>query len=531
MNGTQPSATWSQLKWLALVIVAIGGMLQLTRILQVESKTGEVPFHSANDRSRWCTIAALAVNGTYEIDDVLQMRDPETNRRTWYSIDLVRHRASDGQQHFYSSKPPLLPTLYSWVYLGVRSVTQATLINDTFFVARFMLVIVNLLPLLAFWGLMVLWLGKRFDDPWSIVIFSLVTVLGTYLATFASTLNNHLPGAIAVGVSLWCLDRVLLKDDQRWRWFILAGVATSFGAANELPALGWVCAAGLVLMVANPARTLLGYVPALLPVALAFFYFNYAAHGTLSPAYAHRSAGELILEIPDAQVSQDREAIVTAMREGGIELSANTSLREARTSETWELLDEDSQVQYAVVQEGENRVQVREWGDWYDYPGSYWTSDRKQGVDRGEPDRGTYIFHCLIGHHGIFSLTPFWLVALAGCWVVFRDRTSLNPFADRQLLLMTVLVSTSIVVVGFYLARGVEDRNYGGVCSGFRWSFWLIPLWLWLAARGLEVTKSPFARRCVELLVVLSVFSASYPWANPWTSPWPMQLLEYCGWQ
>ena len=173
MNGTPTSNNWSQLKWLALLIVALGGVIQLARILQVQSSTGEVPFHSANDRSRWCTIAALAVNGTYEIDDVLEMRDPETNRRTWYSIDLVRHRGEDGQQHYYSSKPPLLPTIYSWVYMGVRSTTQATLINDTFFVAKFMLVIVNLLPLLAFWTLMVVWLGKHLDDPWSVVVLSL----------------------------------------------------------------------------------------------------------------------------------------------------------------------------------------------------------------------------------------------------------------------------------------------------------------------------------------------------------------------
>lgn len=530
MNDIPTSNNWSQLKWLALLIVALGGVIQLTRILQVQSATGEVPFHSANDRSRWCTIAALAVNGTYEIDDVLEIRDPETKRRTWYSIDLVRHRGKDGQQHFYSSKPPLLPTIYSWVYMGVRSTTQATLINDTFFVARFMLVIVNLLPLLAFWALMVIWLGKQLDDPWSVVVLSLAVVFGTYLATFASTLNNHLPGAIAVGISLWCIDRVALRDDQRWRWFILAGIATSFGAANELPALGWICAAGVVLLIVSPIKTLGGYLPALLPVGIAFFYFNFAAHGTLIPAYAHRSAGDLLVEIQDAEVTADRDLILKTMKDTGIEVSSDVQLREARTPSTWELFDNKSQMQFALVQDGESSsVEVREWGDWYDYQGSYWTSDRKQGVDKGEPDRAKYIFHCLIGHHGIFSLTPFWLVALLGCWAVVKNRTSSNPFADRQLLIMFVLVATSVVVIGFYLARGVEDRNYGGVCSGFRWSFWLIPLWLWLTTRGLQIAKSPIARRIIELLVVLSVFSASYAWANPWTSPWLMQLLDYNG--
>jgi dihydrodipicolinate synthase/N-acetylneuraminate lyase len=37
--------------------------MQLVRILNVQSSTGETPFLSANDRSRWCTILALTVNG------------------------------------------------------------------------------------------------------------------------------------------------------------------------------------------------------------------------------------------------------------------------------------------------------------------------------------------------------------------------------------------------------------------------------------------------------------------------------------
>ena len=529
MTDTQTSVEWKQLRWLAILIVALGGVTQLTRILQVESNTGEVPFHSANDRSRWCTIAALTVNGSYEIDDVLEIRDPETKRRTWYSIDLVRHRGADGKQHFYSSKPPLLPTMYSWVYRVVRVVTQSTLTSDTFFVARVMLVIVNLLPWLAFSALLVLWLGKQIENTWGVVVFSLVVAMGTYLSTFASTLNNHLPGAFAVGVSLWCLDRIVLKEDARWRWFVLCGLGTSFGAANELPALGWVVAAGCVLLFSNPSKTLLGYVPSLLPVAGAFFYFNFAAHGTLVPAYAHRSAGELLCTVNNATVEADRETVLSAMKESGIELSSDVNLRNARTADTWELIDNASQVQYALVALGED-IEVRKWGDWYDYPGSYWTSDRKQGVDKGEPDRGAYIFHCLIGHHGIFSLTPFWFVAIVGCWAIFQQRESINPFSDQKMMLMLVLVATSVVVLGFYFARGIEDRNYGGVCSGFRWSFWLIPLWCWLAAQGLRAVKKPVSKRVVELLVVLSVFSASYPWANPWTSPWPMQLLDYAGW-
>ena len=54
--------------YLTMAIVFLGIAAQVLRIVQVQSPSGETPFFSANDRSRWCTIAALAIDGTYEID-------------------------------------------------------------------------------------------------------------------------------------------------------------------------------------------------------------------------------------------------------------------------------------------------------------------------------------------------------------------------------------------------------------------------------------------------------------------------------
>ena len=62
--------------------------------------------------------------------------------------------------------------------------------------------------------------------------------------------------------------------------------------------------------------------------------------------------------------------------------------------------------------------------NWYDYTytrggkeyESYWRDPH--GIDRGEPSRGTYVLHATVGHHGIFSLTPIWLLSVWGlsCW-------------------------------------------------------------------------------------------------------------------
>jgi hypothetical protein len=92
--------------YLAVAIVFLGLTAQVVRIVQVRSPTGETPFHSANDKSRWCTIAALAIDGTYEIDKLLEIQEPPKNRRTWYTIDLVRHRGDDGELHYTAASRP-----------------------------------------------------------------------------------------------------------------------------------------------------------------------------------------------------------------------------------------------------------------------------------------------------------------------------------------------------------------------------------------------------------------------------------------
>jgi hypothetical protein len=525
--------------WLCRWLLLLGAVIQLSRILQVQSSTGEVPFFSANDRSRWCTIAALAVSGTYEIDSLIELRDPKTKRRTWYTIDLVRHRGADGKQHYYSSKPPLLPTLYTGIYLAIRAVTGQTLMGNPFFVAKVMLVLVNLLPLVAWWWLMIRWFEREQLNNWALVVATLFTVAGTFLTTFVTTLNNHLPAALAVGLSLWCIDRIALQRDHRWRWFVLCGIATSFGGANELPALSWIAAAAAILLLIDVRKTVLAYVPALLPIAVAFFVANFAAHGEWIPAYAHRGVGEKLFEFTaPADTAIDAlsvEMVAHQLQTHGIDCSNNGRISAARRPGVFEFWDADNEFRFALqalttnppaAANSDQQIGVYQWGDWYDYPGSYWTSERKQGVDKGEPNRSVYIFHSLIGHHGIFSLTPFWFVAIGGCVVVWRQRSSLLLWRDLRLLIVAAVVATSIVAIGFYLARPLEDRNYGGVASGFRWSFWLTPLWIVLTIYGLRTVSHAWLRRLVELALIVSIFSASYAWHNPWVSPWLMELLD-----
>jgi hypothetical protein len=163
--------------------------------------------------------------------------------------------------------------------------------------------------------------------------------------------------------------------------------------------------------------------------------------------------------------------------------------------------------------------------DWYDYPDSYWRDP--QGIDVGEKSRTTYALHVLVGHHGIFSLTPVWLLSFFGLltWLAWGDRPR------RELAALVAI--TSILCLVFYIGlRPQEDRNYGGMTSGFRWMFWCAPLWLVVMLPAADrLARSTAGMALAALLLTFSVMSASYPTWNPWTHPWVYNWMVWSGWQ
>jgi hypothetical protein len=164
------------------------------------------------------------------------------------------------------------------------------------------------------------------------------------------------------------------------------------------------------------------------------------------------------------------------------------------------------------------------WDHWYEYEDSYWFSEKKAGVDLGEPSRAAYAFHVLAGHHGVFSLTPLWLLSAAGVgfWLVK---------ADARMRGFAVMIATlTVVCLGFYIARPLKDRNYGGICCGFRWAFWLVPLWLVALLPAADwVAQRPWAKVVALVLLLLSAMSAGYACLNPWSQPWIYQYVLYLG--
>lgn len=519
------------------IIILVSLALMVGKIFAVQSSQGTTPFLSANDRSRWATIRALGDEQTYVIDDVIWDEEQGKFDPEWNSIDKVLHRGADGELRYYSSKPTLLTTMLSCEYVFFKWLTGWTLADSTFAMGRLILIVTNALPLAFSLFLLAKILERHARRPWTRIVVMFCAAFGTFLTTYAVTLNNHLPAAISVLISTYSLLGIWYDRKKQTGYYFLAGLAAAFAAANELPALSFFAAALFAATLKSPKQTLLGFVPAALIVAAGFFGTNYLAHQTWKPAYAHRSDGEVITEmefdmsaaLEDGEIPEEiRQTLDKRLIETRESLSKEAEVVPAllagpNEERRWELWDPDGNERYAIVERLPNQVyELREWGNWYEYDASYWIPGRKGEIDKGEPSRGWYIFHMSFGHHGFFSLTPIWLFSLVGMLVGLRNRKN----KLKWLGLMTLALF--VVCFAFYAARPLADRNYGGVTTGLRWLFWFTPLFLICLIPAFDrFSESRWFRNVVEIFLAIGVFSATFAPLNPWTHPWIYQLLAW----
>lgn len=422
------------------------------------------PFLSGNDRSRWCTVRALVEHGTYAIDEIV-------SQPGWDTIDMVKHdgrgRPAPGpdEGHLYSSKPPLLPTIMAGGYWLLQRLTGKTLGSHPHELGRILLFAWNVIPFAAYLAVLARIVERYGTTDFGRLLVFTAAALGTLLSPYAVAFTNHWPAAFATMIMLDAVLRIVGAGERRLRWFFIAGLAAAFLAACELPALAFSGLGALLLVAVAPRQALVASLPAALLVVVAACGTNYAAHGTIRPAYTER-------HVP---------------------------------------------------------------GGWYDYQfrrgdriiDSYWKPTvPKSPIDRGEPSPAAYAFHVLVGHHGIFSLTPVWLLSLAGLAVLLARR---DPPGTQVRWLAAAIFACTVICLAFYVTRPLEDRNYGGTATGFRWALWFAPLWLYAMLPAADAFAATRPRRWLAAaLLAVSVVSASYPTWNPWTLPWLQVFWTYC---
>ncbi len=383
-----------ELRWgvyLLLIAIASGAMLgRILAVTSVDVMSAEARLYREGNRDWRRQRPFLSANDRSRMATVRALVEHGTyaideviEERGWDTIDMVKHVDRTGEPHLYSSKPPLLATLLAGPYWLINRTTGATLGEYPYDIGRTLLVLANLVPLIVYFLVLALLAERIGTTDWSRLFMLGGACFGTFLTTFVVAINNHLPAAVCVAVVLWALVRIWYDGERRLRYFALAGLFSAFAATNELPALSLLALVGAALVWKAPRETMLGFAPPALLVAAAFFGTNYLAHDSLRPPYMHRSATD--------------------------------------PADNW--------YDYSYTRGGKQRD-------------SYWRDP--VGIDRGEPDAGTYLLHATVGHHGIFSLTPIWCLSVWGIYLLLRkDWQALGLF----------IATLSLVCLAFYLSR------------------------------------------------------------------------------
>ena len=140
--------------------------------------------------------------------------------------------------------------------------------------------------------------------------------------------------------------------------------------------------------------------------------------------------------------------------------------------------------------------------------------EQDPGIDNIYEPWPVYVFNMLIGHHGIFSLSPIFVFTVIGGWSSLRSRES-----PLRVLAALAAFLTLLLVVFYTFFTGI--RSYGGLCGGMRWFFWLIPLWLMLIPQGLQGRIAQHWFRGMALgFLLISAISVYYCVHGPWDRSW-----------
>ncbi len=164
--------------------------------------------------------------------------------------------------------------------------------------------------------------------------------------------------------------------------------------------------------------------------------------------------------------------------------------------------------------------------DVYDYSGSYWHNPKS--YDAHNDTKVVYAFHSLLGHHGLFSMTPVFILAVIGLWYAVNCR-------ERLWVEARIVAISFITMLVFYIIR---TDNYGGLCVGFRWLIVIMPLFfLFFGVWVDRQLQNRLPRLWVWLVICIGIGIGQYhtwdclenSWKHSqWESWWQEKWKECC---
>lgn len=497
-------------RFLAMILIGSVSALALGATFKMPTQL------EANDISRWCTVWSLLERGTYAIDECPwasktqdkvkksdKLSEPVATasplRKLEYQIAPASWKEGEAVDHFYSSKPPLLPTMIAGLLYPFRQATGVALDRvvevprlprnvekpvegkpgQTEFVLETpkepvrwpayvlylkpMIILLNVVPMIVMLILYARLLDRVAEGDWAWFLSLFAASLGTYLLVFNQTLNNHTVAAVSAFFALYAFQKIWARKNRSAWIFAAAGFFGGFCACNELPAALFGAILFLLLFVRFPIRTARAFVPAAIVPIAAFLATQYLAFGQFTPVY-------------------EEFGTKSYNYEGSY---WNTPLE----------------------------------FDWFNGFTTQVVNGQEVRVPNQEPYE-VYLFHMTFGHHGVFSLSPIFLFSIYGALRQIFKRGKLEGVSWITILLTAAMLA-------FY-TWNPKARNYGGSTQGLRWLFWLIPFWLFVLPAGVEAgQRSRFVRGITLAALMVSVLSVGYAFRSPWSHPWIVDMLEH----
>jgi hypothetical protein len=475
---------------------------------QILGFTLKVPsLLEVNDISRWCTVWSLLERGSYAIDDCPwqhrtqdkvkrpdKLTEPTAEtpwlKRLEYQLAPTSWKQGETQKRTYSSKPPLLPTLIAGLIYPFRQATGVPLgaLRTEPRNPR------NIEERVRVWPGVNVTLrrtqegGKPIEWPVYVYYFKPILIL-----------MNVLPFFLTLVLYARFLDR---HADNDWAWFfslfavawgtLLFAFAQTLNNHSVAASSAFFATYALVRVWADGRREWRYF-------AIAGFFASFCATCEIPAALFG------LLLFPVLLVGFPKQTLCAFLPAAAIPLVA-----------------------FLVTQMlafGQFTPVYEEFGTQsYKYDLSYWSTPLEFDYFNEVPEPKTvYLFHMTLGHHGIWSLSPIFLLAAIGLAASLFDR------ARRMATLSWLTFLLTAGMLAFY-TWNPKARNYGGSTQGLRWLFWLFPLWLFLLPRGVQSGQQHrWYRRFSMLALLFSVVSAGYALRFPWSHPWLVDIMERLG--
>lgn len=342
----------------------------------------------------------------------------------------------------YSSKPPTLSVAGAVVYKALHqgfglSLRDPQQFGLTLYLLTWILAGLPYLLLLAYGAAFLRRIAPTPEAAgWAFACLG----LGQLGLAYSTTINNHVPAAVAVFIAFYHAFGLRRGELHGRRHWIYVGLAGGLAPALDLGAVFFSGSIGLYLLSHDWRRALRWLAPAaMLPIAV-HFGLTWWSIGSVLPAYLR--------------------------------------------------------------------------GDLYDYEGSYWRHPLHNDA-LNEP-RLQYAFNVLLGHHGLFSMTPVLLFS-----VTAMIRAALEPKGDYRREASAILGALVSMIV-FYV---FTTRNYGGSCAGFRWFLPAVPVALLFVSHWVATVRSRLAFGIFLCCMLIGQLQTMAALREPWdTAAWESWL-------